>query len=157
MKATKLSPIQKQEVCEKYATGNYSQKKLAELYSVGVWTIKHTIHPETNYKNCPMVIDKFKLSETQDRRVKLTDAQKKEIYYKYNVVGSFSQRELSRLYGVSRRLIQFIIDPSKHEQNKLRREERGGSKIYYDKESHRKAIKETRAYKKQLLEKGELK
>ena len=156
MKATKLSLAQKQEVCEKYASG-ISQKKLAELYSVGVWTIKHTIHPDTNYKNCPMIIDKFKLSESQDRRVKLTDAQKKEIYHKYNVVGNCSQRSLAKEYKVSRRLITFIIDPSKHEQNKIRREERGGSKIYYDKESHGKAISRTRAYKKELLEKGELK
>lgn len=98
--------------------------------------------------------DKFNLSETQDRRVKLTSTQKEEIVYKYNVVGNYSQRSLALEYGVSRRTIQFILNPDKLVENKKRREERGGSKIYYNKEKHTEAVRNLREYKRELEESG---
>jgi len=61
-----------------------------------------------------------------------------------------SQRALARQYGVSRRTIQFILDPKKLEENKKRREERGGSKIYYDREKHTASVRSHRRYKKRL-------
>jgi hypothetical protein len=45
------------------------------------------------------------------------------------------------MFNVSRRLIQFILHPSKHQANLEARKERGGSKIYYKREKHTKAIK----------------
>ena len=62
-----------------------------------------------------------------------------------------SQRQLARMFNVSRRLIQFILNPDAHKNNLERRREKGGSKIYYDKEKHTKAIREHRQYKKELL------
>ena len=53
-------------------------------------------------------------------------------------------------YGVSRRTIQFILDPEKLLENKKRRAERGGWKQYYDKDAHTEAIKEHRSYKQEL-------
>jgi hypothetical protein len=81
------------------------------------------------------------------RSAKLTDKQRAEI--RENVDG-LSQRALAERYGVSRRTIQFILDPEKLEENKKRRAERGGSKIYYDRETHTAAMRDHRRYKKRL-------
>lgn len=88
-----------------------------------------------------------------DRRIKLTDEQREEI--KRNPLG-LSQRRLAAMYEVSRRTIQFILAPEKLEENKKRREERGGTKQYYDKEKHRIAMKEHRDYKSKLYKEGKL-
>ena len=97
--------------------------------------------------------DKLKIPRCKDRRVKLTDQERDEIKRLY---GKISQRKLASLYGVSRRLIQFIGDPSKHEQNLKRRSERGGSMIYYNKEKHTTQIREHRQYKNELNKNKEL-
>jgi hypothetical protein len=64
-----------------------------------------------------------------------------------------SQRRLAKMFNVSRRLIQFILNPESHKKNLERRRELGGSKIYYKKDKHTKAIREHRQYKKELLTK----
>jgi transposase len=81
------------------------------------------------------------------RSAKLTDKQRAEI--RENVDG-LSQRALAKRYGVSRRLITFILNPEKLAENKKRRAERGGSTIYYDRETHTKAMRDHRRYKKRL-------
>ena len=88
-----------------------------------------------------------------DRRVKLTPEDKLEIQKVYKE-GLFSQRELAKMYKVSRRSIQFAIDPKKLEENKKRRAERGGSKIYYNREANTKSMSEHREYKNKLLKSG---
>ena len=90
-------------------------------------------------------------NKSLDRRVKLSDEQREEIKV---LKGKMTQSATAKIYGVSRRLIQFIWFPEQHEENKKRRAERGGSKQYYNKEKHRKDMQEHRAYKKQLKEKG---
>jgi hypothetical protein len=90
-----------------------------------------------------------------DRRVKLT-ADDKELIRKIRKEENLSQRELARKFNVSRRLIQYILDPEKLEENKRLREERGGSKQYYDKEKHREYMKDHRRYKQDLYTKGEI-
>lgn len=97
--------------------------------------------------------EKKKIPATKDRRRKLTHEQREEI--RANPKG-LSQRSLAREFGVSRRTVQFILDPLKLEQNLLRREERGGWFKYYDKDKHREAMQDHRKYKKELNEKGEL-
>jgi len=89
------------------------------------------------------------IPRSKDRRVKLTEKQREEIRSLY---GTISQRKLAAQFGVSRRTVQFIGDPSKHEENLKRREERGGSAAYYDKDKNRKYIREHRQYKKKTLE-----
>ena len=91
---------------------------------------------------------KTKLPRDKDRRVKLTNEQRREI--QDNVEG-LSQRKLAAKYGVSRRLISFILDPAKAESNKQRRKERGGWRQYYIKEEHTEAIRNHRRYKAQVL------
>lgn len=92
-------------------------------------------------------------NEKLDRRVKLSTETKVEI--KINVL-SLSHNELARKYGVSKRTIQFILDPQKKLENLQRRKERGGYKQYYDREKNTIAQREHRDYKKQLFKEGKI-
>jgi hypothetical protein len=95
----------------------------------------------------PHKLDKKNLPRHLDRRVKLTDEQREEIRK-----SSESQRVLAARFGVSRRLIGFVKNPEKRLENFERRKDRGGWKLYYDKDSHNKAIKNTREHKKKHKE-----
>ena len=89
------------------------------------------------------------IPEEHDRRVKLNDTQRQEIRELYSS-GSYSQRGLATLYGVSRRLIAFILDPSKHEANVARRKELLETKSYYDKNKNAAYMRSHRQYKQKL-------
>jgi hypothetical protein len=103
----------------------------------------------------PYKSEKIKIEKTEhDKRVKLSDEQRQEI--KENKLG-LSLSKLAEMYGVSKRLIQFILDPEKQKRNLELREERGGSKIYYDKEKHNESVKKHRRYKQKLFIKGKIK
>ena len=99
-------------------------------------------------------VDKIKLSQEQDRRRKLTDEQKLEIRKKYEQRGT-SLNKLAQEYGVSKKSILLIVN----DESKKKSDERIKQhwKDYYNKEEHTKAIKNLRGYKKDLLNKGELK
>lgn len=94
----------------------------------------------------------IKLPKDKDRRVKLSLEDKTIISELYKT-GNYSQRTLAKQFNVSRRTIQFIIDSSKLEQNKLARELRGGYMTYYDKDKNTEYIRNHRKYKKTILEK----
>lgn len=83
------------------------------------------------------------------RSLKLLPCQKQMVLYWHGQ--GLSQRALARLFHVSRRLITFIIDPDKHAENLKRRNERGGSKLYYQKDKHNEAVKTHRTYKHKTL------
>lgn len=102
----------------------------------------------------PYKSEKIKIEGTKhDKRRKLTEEQKKAI--RENKLG-LSQRKLATMYEVSRRTIQFILDPKKLEENRKRRAERGGWKQYYDKEENTKAVRKTRRHKQILFKAGEI-
>ncbi len=101
-----------------------------------------------------MKVDKMKLSQTQDRRRKLTDEQKEQIKDLYKT-GEYSLNQLAQEYGVSKKLILLIVNPESKAKNDARI--KAHWQDYYDREEHNKAIKNLRDYKKDLLAKGELK
>ena len=104
----------------------------------------------------PYKSEKIKIAFTEhDRRIKLTDEQKDEIRERF--AAGASQRSLARIYKVDRRLISFIVNPESYEENLKRREERGGTKFYYEKEKHKNYVKQHRRYKQSLKLSGELK
>lgn len=101
-----------------------------------------------------MKIDNITIkNEIFDGRVKLTASQKEEIRTLYKQ-GTFSKRGIARDFGVSRRLIDFILSPEKADMNVALRMERGGSSQYYRKESHRDYMRKHRAKKKELHRDG---
>lgn len=83
-----------------------------------------------------------------DKRIKLTPEQRAEI--KENVEG-LSDRKLAYKFGVSRRLVLFIRDPEKQQENLRRRAERGGTMQYYDHQKHAATMAVHRAHKRNLL------
>lgn len=103
-------------------------------------------------KSDPLPINNKKL----DRRIKLTDEQREEIVQLYEAGGT-SQRKLAAQFGVSRRLITFILDPEKKAKNLAARAEAGGWRKYYDREKHAENTKEHRQYKKKLFDEGKIK
>lgn len=105
----------------------------------------------------PSKLDKIPINDkTLDRRVKLTDDDKELIKW-LREEEELSYQKLADRFGVSKRTIIFIVKPETLVQSNLKRAERGGSKIYYDKEKQRVAIADHRAYKKELNNKGLLK
>src|SRR5690554_6443304 len=99
--------------------------------------------------------DKMKLPAKigVDRRIKLTEDQKDEIRMLWKS-GEHSQRGLARMYGVNKRLISFILFPEKQQANLDRRKERGGWKLYYDKEKHAESVRSHRRHKQEIAKKG---
>lgn len=83
------------------------------------------------------------------RSSKLIPCQKEMVIYWHNK--GLGSRKIASIFKVSKRLIQFIIDPQKRKNNLERRQERGGTSQYYNKEYHAIKMKEHRQYKKQLF------
>ena len=102
----------------------------------------------------PYKSEKIKLSPTQDRRRKLTDEQKEEIKKLYST-GLIGQRPLAKQFGVSRSIIQLIVNPERAKAVKER-----GKEHWRDyrpsKEEWAKTMREYRRYKQELYLKGEL-
>lgn len=103
----------------------------------------------------PYKSSKIKLSEEQDRRRKLTNAQKEEIIaiYKTGVCGT---RPLAKQFGVSRSTIQVIVNPAIKQRHHDRMAEHW-REYRQDKEKWNETMREHRRYKQELYLKGELK
>ena len=103
----------------------------------------------------PYKSEKLKLNGLQDRRRKLTDEQREEIRHKY-ATGTVGTRPLAKEYGVSRSLIQVIVNPARaesvHERIKQHWRDHRPSK-----EEWAETMREHRRYKQELYVKGELK
>lgn len=99
----------------------------------------------------PSIVDKYTVPKSHDKRIKLTDDDKEFIRQLYKE-GLYSQRELAREFGVSRRSIVFAIYPERRVQNYQTRVDKGGSKQYYDKDKNTASIQKHREYKKDLLD-----
>lgn len=90
-----------------------------------------------------------------DKRVKLTDEQREEIRELYKLP-DYSQRRLAGQFGVSRRLITFILDPEKAKRQKEQFAERQKDGRYYDKDKHTESVREHRHHKHKLYQEGKL-
>lgn len=101
----------------------------------------------------PYKSEKIKIEGTKfDRRIKLTPKDKLEIVKIRQEQGT-SYQKIANQFKVSKRCIIFICKPETLEASNKAREERGGSKIYYDKEKQNQAKKEHRRYKQELFTK----
>lgn len=105
----------------------------------------------------PYKSEKMKLPPKFDRRVKLTDEQRKEIREKY-ATGLLSTRILATQYNVSRRTIQYTIHPERYEQLKEQfKERRKDGRYKPKKEEWAATAREHRHYKQELYKQGLLK
>ena len=102
----------------------------------------------------PYISEKMKLSETQDRRRKLTTENLEEIRSLYET-GLYSWNQLARMYGCSKSRIGQIVNPERDAKVKARMKEHW--KDYQQKgEEWNSTQREHRKYKQQLYLKGEL-
>lgn len=105
----------------------------------------------------PYKSEKIKISGTKhDRRQKLTPEQKDEIRHLY-YTSNTSQRKLAKRFGVSRRLITFILDVDREERNQRLLKQRKAKGLYKQSKEQRTAImRDYRHYKQQLFLHGEI-
>lgn len=103
----------------------------------------------------PYKSEKIKLPPNKDRRRKLTDEQKEEIKRIY-ATGICGTRPLAKQFGVSRSLIQVIVNPAIAEKKKQRIKEHWRD-YRPSKEKWNEIKKEHRHYKQNLYLQGELK
>ena len=99
----------------------------------------------------PYLSRKIKIEKTEfDRRIKLTPGDKELIKW-LREEEQISYQKLADRFKVSKRSIIFICKPETLEACKKKRAERGGSKIYYNKEVNSETQKEHRQYKQKLF------
>jgi DeoR/GlpR family transcriptional regulator of sugar metabolism len=102
----------------------------------------------------PYLSEKIKIVSTVfDRRIKLK-TEDKELIKWLREEEQISYQKLANRFNVSKRTIIFICKPETLEACKKARLLRGGSKLYYNKESNSQTIKEHRQYKQDLKIKG---
>jgi transcriptional regulator with XRE-family HTH domain len=105
----------------------------------------------------PYKSEKIKIAGTEyDRRMKLTQEDKAYIRF-LREQEKMSQRELAAMFGVSRRLITFIIDPEKEKRNKQRAKElRAEGRYKYTKDEWASVMRQHRRYKQTLYNNGKI-
>ena len=103
----------------------------------------------------PYKSEKIKIEGTKlDRRRKLTEDQKQYIRWLREEEG-LSQRQLAAMFGVSRRLITFVLDPEKEKRNKaIQKKYHKEGRYKYTKEQWAEVKREHRHYKQQLHKDG---
>jgi len=107
-----------------------------------------------------MKADERRTGKKYDRRIKLTDGDREEIRRLYrehgdrvlkgNVGNSYSTRGLAKLFGVSRRLIVFVLHPEREKKlrDQVKKEKRWNK--YYTTEKNREYMRTHREYLRQL-------
>ena len=92
-----------------------------------------------------------------DRRRKLTEDQKEYIRW-LREEEHLSQRALARMFGVSRRLITFVLDPEKEKKCRENCKKRKAAGLYKPtKEEWAETMREHRRYKQSLYIQGKIK
>ena len=101
----------------------------------------------------PAIVDKLNIVRVKgvDRRIKLSTEDIAEIK-RLHATG-ISIHKLSKIYNVSRRLIQFRIYPERYKRAREIRKKNGEDGRYYNKEYNTEAQIEHRNYKRELLKK----
>lgn len=103
----------------------------------------------------PYKSEKIKLSETQDRRKRLTSEQREEIERLYGT-GFYSLNDLAKRFNVSKKSILLIVNKESAEKAKQYRKEHW-KEWHRVGEEHNAAIRKTRRYKQELYKQGKLK
>jgi len=86
-----------------------------------------------------------KIPKELDRRIKLTDEQREEI--KILFAQGYSKRWLGIKFWVDRKTIRNIVEPEFYQVQLKKYKELKWSSRYYNKDTHREAIKNTRRYR----------
>ena len=116
------------------------------------WGInKITMNKRQNLMNRKGWLD-FRIGKKDDRRRKLTDEQKEEIYHIYHTE-NIGMRPLAKEYGVNRTTIRNIVKPEKYKWMLSERKRNQTWKKYYDTDKQREYMRSHRGYIRQLFKK----
>ena len=99
-------------------------------------------------------VDKLKIPTEYDKRIKIRKKDYPKIFQMR--AEGFSMGKIGKVFGVSRHLIRFILNPNVLEESKEAFKVRRKDGRYYDKKKHCEAIKDLRKRKKELVKKGQL-
>lgn len=89
------------------------------------------------------------INNTLDKRIKIPRSHYDTIRKRYRENGE-SQRQIASAYGVSCRLIQFILFPERLERAKKQLKERAKDGRYYNTQKNTEAMRKYRQRKKEL-------
>lgn len=105
----------------------------------------------------PYKSESIKLPKEFDRRIKLTEQQRQEIYIRYHS-STVGTRPLAKEYGVSRTLIMDIVNPERacYRREQARRR-RADGRYKPTKEKWNETMREHRRYKQKLYTDGLIK
>ena len=112
---------------------------------------KNILFYKLSDKNMTQIVDTINLPKGFDRRVKLTDSERKEIRSLHKEGNTI--RSIARLFEkkCSRRLIQYILYPERLEEIYKRQKENKNWLKYYDKDKRREYMRGHREYKALVL------
>jgi hypothetical protein len=94
-------------------------------------------------------LEKIKYTEQQDGRRKILSSQHEDIRAKYKAMKSM--RKVASLYGVDKRLIQFIVYPERLKKLQEWNKEIKHHKKHYNTEKRKFYMRKYRARKKEML------
>lgn len=94
-------------------------------------------------------LEKIKYTEKQDGRRKILSSQHEEVREDYKNLKSM--RKVASLYGVNKRLIQFIVYPERLKKLQEWNKEIKHHKKYHDTEKRKFYMRKYRARKRELL------
>jgi len=98
----------------------------------------------------PRDIDTIRLPYNADRRRKITAEVKERIRKEY-IPYIVSLRFLASKYSISKRAVQFILNPEAEKKCKEQFKERRKDGRYYNSEANTKAARSIRKYKKEIF------
>ncbi len=98
------------------------------------------------------IVDKIKLNEKYDRRIKLLQDDKKKIKELYET-GNYSLNDLAKKYNVSKKTIHLTVNENAKKKND-EYIKNNWKKFQKPKETRTRIAADTRNYKRELLEKG---
>lgn len=134
-------------VCDKQFRPVGHQKYCSVKCKEARWNPLRRIHERMH----PLQSEKIAGKKGEDKRVKLSDADKEEIRYRRKQ--GESMRELARAFNVDRRLIQFTVYPERYAHaRELFKARRKDGRYKESKEKHREDMAKHRAHKREVLE-----
>lgn len=97
----------------------------------------------------PSKVDKLRVPNSFDKRIKLSISDKEEIKTMYQA-GAHSYNQIALLYGVSKSLVILIVNPDIEERKKQQYKERRKDGRYYKRETHTLAMYKHRKHKEEI-------
>lgn len=95
-------------------------------------------------------LDSLRVPKFKDKRRKLSDEDKEKIKKSY-IKGVYGCQRIAKEWGISKRMVQFIVDSAKREKAQELYKKRRVDGRYYEKEKHTEAMRRHRKHVRACL------